>query len=77
MNKLNEIMSDVLGIAPQDIKETLSQQDLDSWDSLGHLNLVDTIEEEFDLDLSIDDASAMNSYQGIKEVLKKHGVHDL
>jgi acyl carrier protein len=40
-----------------------------SWDSLKHMELIATIEEQFDVSLSFDEIVTMKSYTAIKAVL--------
>jgi acyl carrier protein len=44
-----------------DVTEQTSQQDIEKWDSLGHLNLVVALEEEFDVSFEPKDITEMIS----------------
>tara|TARA_B110000003_G_scaffold274244_1_gene313765 strand:- start:7522 stop:7758 length:237 start_codon:yes stop_codon:yes gene_type:complete len=54
--------------------ETLKYQDIPAWDSVGHMGLVATLEDEFDIEMEIDDIIDMSSYEKGKEILAKYGV---
>ncbi|WP_024345097.1 acyl carrier protein [Lacrimispora indolis] len=45
-----------------------------SWDSLGHMDLISDLEETFDIHISTSDVMAFSSYEKGKEVLAKYGV---
>ena len=47
--KLKQIFADVFLIDPNSIEDNTDKYDLDAWDSLGHLNLITSIEEEFEI----------------------------
>lgn len=45
--KLKYIFSNVFLVNINDIEDQTSQDSLSAWDSIGHLNLITSIEEEF------------------------------
>jgi acyl carrier protein len=49
----------------EQIDENTSQQDVEKWDSLGHLNLVVALEEEFDVLFEPEEIAEMTSAQKI------------
>ena len=52
----------------------LKYQGIQQWDSIGHMDLVSSLEEIFDISLSGLDVMEFSSYEAGKEVLKKYGV---
>lgn len=49
-------------------------QDLESWDSLKHMELIATLEEQLGIQLSFDEIVKMRSVSDIKRVLNSKGV---
>ena len=49
----------------------LKYQDIETWDSVGHMRLVSTIEETFDIMMDTDDIIDFSSYEKGKEILSK------
>jgi acyl carrier protein len=49
----------------EQIDEKASQQNIEKWDSLGHLNLVVALEEEFDISFEPEEIAEMTSVQKI------------
>lgn len=47
--KLNEIFRDVFDDESITVEEETTADDIDDWDSLEHINLVNAIEDEFDM----------------------------
>lgn len=47
VEKLRTIVSDIMNISPGIIKSNSTQKEIPEWDSLGHLRLIMSIEEEF------------------------------
>lgn len=58
-------------------KEELSDlkyQGISSWDSIGHMQLVSRIEDEFDVMLETEEIIDFSSYEKGIEILKKYDV---
>ena len=47
--KIKNVMSSIFDVELDQINDTTTQGDLENWDSLGHMNLVVALEEEFEL----------------------------
>lgn len=54
--------------------EALAYQDIEAWDSVGHMGLIALLEEEFDITLEMDDIIDFSSYSKGKDLLKKYNV---
>ena len=50
----------------------LSYQDIPAWDSVGHMGLINELEDNFDIQFETDDIVDFNSYEKGKELLKKY-----
>jgi acyl carrier protein len=74
-NSLKRVMADVFGIDASTIDETSSVDTIKEWDSLKHLNLVLTLESEFNVTLTEEQTVQILSYPLIKLVLSEHGIH--
>ena len=51
----------------KDSLATLKYQDIPTWDSIGHMALITTLEEKFEIELDIDDIIDFSSYN--------HGIY--
>ncbi|MBU3114593.1 acyl carrier protein [Clostridium lacusfryxellense] len=75
LDKLNKVLRDVLDLRKiEDITDDLGPDEIESWDSLGHVELVTNLEEVFEIALSVVDISRMYTVGGIKKILGKYGV---
>jgi len=75
MNKrLVSVLTEVFGLRADKIVPELTKNDVGSWDSLKQMDLVMSIEREFDITLEIPDIIRMNSIGDIIEVLVGKGV---
>lgn len=54
--------------------ENLKYQDIMEWDSVGHMNLMSSLEEIFNIELEIDDIIDFSSFEKGKEILKKYNI---
>ena len=71
---VEHIMADVLKMAETDITDNLTIDDLEAWDSLKHMDLVVSIEQAFEIELTLDEIIVMTSVVAIKRVLNDRGV---
>ncbi len=53
----------------------LNYQGVKSWDSVGHMSLIESLETAFDIMIETEDMIELNSYEKGKEILtEKYGV---
>lgn len=72
--RLIAVFSDVLGMRVQEITADLTKAGVAGWDSLKQMDMVMSIEREFDIVLEIADIVRMDSAMNIVAVLKEKGV---
>ena len=72
--KVENLLSEVLQIPSSEITDDLTMKAVDSWDSLKHMELIVSLEQSFEIQLSFDDIVAMQSVSEIKRVLRERGV---
>jgi len=73
-DKLAKILSEVFNIKADQLSENLTRDQITSWDSLRQMDLVNSLEEGFEIVFEMEDIFKMNSIQSIIEVLKLKGV---
>ena len=71
---LEQLLADVLQIPVTEVTDQLAMTDVEVWDSLKHIELIASLEEQLDVQLSFDDIVAMRSVGDIKRVLSNKGV---
>jgi acyl carrier protein len=72
--KLKELLSRVFNVRSEVIDEQTSQDTVENWDSLGQMNLIVALEEEFEVEFTDDQVLDMLSYKLIKIVLQEQGI---
>ena len=70
--RVKEIMSKIFHVSELSIKNDSRMNELMGWDSLGHMNLITSLEQEFNIALSDDDVSQMISVELILDILKNY-----
>lgn len=66
--------SKALGIAENQIVDTLTYNTIQEWDSTAHMILIAELEDTFDVMLDTDDIIDMSSVAKAKEILAKYDV---
>lgn len=75
LEKLNKVLCDVFDFKKlEDINDDLGPDEIENWDSLGHVELITSLEEIFDISLEVVDISRMYTIGGIKKILGKYGI---
>jgi acyl carrier protein len=70
IERLYSVISDVLNIPSESISEESSSDTIDSWSSLTHINLIVSIESEFNVQFSVEDTIDMLSVKLIRMILE-------
>lgn len=71
LEKYNQVFVDTLEVDESQLAD-LKYQDVELWDSVGHMTLVANLEEAFDIMLETDDIIDLSSYEKGKEILSKN-----
>lgn len=68
-DRLTDLIVEVLRIPREDVVDTLDMEETSTWDSLSHMQLIASIEDEFGIELTADEIVAMRSVAQIKDVV--------
>lgn len=76
MNKIIFILEKVLNQDLQNYKvEDINPDNISSWDSLSHLQIIASLEDEFNIDIAPEDIVKMNAGLNIIiGILKRYGI---
>ena len=72
-NKLYRIIGQVFDVDILTISDESNPGTIESWDSMNMYVLIDEIETEFNIKLSLDEILEINSVGNIKNLLTKYG----
>lgn len=70
LDKYNQAFMETFEIT-EDKLAGLKYQDIEAWDSVGHMSLIGRLEDTFDIMMDTDDIIDFNSYEKGKELLAK------
>lgn len=70
LEKVREIISQVCDVPVEDVKETSMVGDFPAWDSIGHLSILSTVEEELDVSFEPEEMMEMEDVKDIVEAVK-------
>ncbi|MBN2153514.1 MAG: acyl carrier protein [Candidatus Lokiarchaeota archaeon] len=68
------IVCEIFGIQEGDVADTKTPEDIESWTSVTHMQLVARFEESFKFQFDVEEITEMDSIASMKNVLRKHGV---
>ena len=69
MKKLNNILCEVFRLKGNELDDKLTMEDIESWDSLTHMDLVTSIEDELNIQLSMDDIMNMTDIGTVRAIV--------
>lgn len=73
-NRVAQILADTLGVPLTDIPPGASMENIAGWDSIAHLNLLMSLEQEFGVQFSAVEMIALNSLPAIEQALAARGI---
>ncbi|QLE78822.1 acyl carrier protein [Francisella sp. Scap27] len=71
MKELEKILCQVFRLKEDEVKDELTMSDVHVWDSLTHMDLVTSIEQELSIQLTIDDIMNMRDVGTIKKIVSE------
>ncbi len=73
LEKYTQIFTETFGISAE-VAASLEYQQIQEWDSVGHMSMIATLENVFEIMLDTDDIIDFSSFEKGKEILKKYDV---
>ena len=71
---LQEIMATALELPSDAIREDSTMDEIEEWDSLGHVHIMVALEQAFDLYMDVDDFAELDSVPAILRYLESENV---
>ncbi len=75
-DRLANLFEKTFGLEPERFSIDMQPEDVPNWDSIGHMNLVMYMEQEFNQHFEVDEIMEMSSPAKILEILKSKGVSE-
>ncbi len=73
-DRIDTILASVFEDVQGEFLDEWGPNEIESWDSINHLYLANTLGEEFDISLDLEDIMEIETIGDIKTVLMKKGV---
>ena len=70
MPRIQKAFNAAFDVEPQSISIDTQPSDVKAWDSMGHVTLAASLEQEFNLSLDVDDLMAMENVRAIVRVVQ-------
>ena len=74
VEKYSKIFMTALNISDNKLNENIKYNEIEEWDSIGHMTLVAALEEEYKITLETDDIIDFSSFKKGMEILKKYSI---
>jgi len=74
LSKYKKAFVESLEISDEKILDNLKYNDIEEWDSIGHMGLISAIEDVFEISVETNDVIDFSSFSKGKEILKKYKV---
>lgn len=69
--RIMDVMSGVFGVDADTLNEESSQDNVEGWDSIKHLDLIVSLEEEFGVSIPIEEVGNLTNFKYIKLTLEE------
>jgi acyl carrier protein len=69
---VKRVLAAVFNVPSEEINYESSPDNIESWDSLKHMNMVIALEEEFDIEIANEDLIEMINYKLVVLILSKY-----
>ena len=69
LENLNEIFQDIFDDDSLVITETTTANDVEDWDSIEHINLIDAVEKEFGMKFNMQEVSGMKNVGEMVQII--------
>lgn len=69
MEKVRKLVAEVFQIRESDITLQTNMKDIDSWDSLTHMELIVSLEDEFGIEFTADEIMEMTDVGKIEKIV--------
>ena len=69
--RLNEVFRDVFDDDSIEVNEDTTANDIEDWDSLNHITLIDAVESEFGVHFTMGEVSGMKNVGEMAQIIKE------
>ena len=74
LDKYKKAFIESLEISNENTLDNLKYNDIEEWDSIGHMGLISAIEDVFEITVETNDVIDFSSFKKGKEILKRYKI---
>ena len=74
LEKYNKVFIESFSVSENQLDTNLEYNSIETWDSVGHMGMISSLEEVFEIMLDTDDIIDFSSYNKGIEILKKYKI---
>lgn len=74
IEKYNQVFKDLFDVDDSALNDSFTFQNVDEWDSMTHLTLINELETAFDVMFETEDILHFGGYLNGIEILKRYGI---
>lgn len=71
--RLNEVFRDIFDDDTIEVNDSTTADDIEDWDSLNHITLIDAVESEFGVRFTMGEVSGMKNVGEMAAIIKERG----
>lgn len=75
LEKYRNAFVEGLEMSPEEVNDSLEYQGVPQWDSVGHMALIASLEDSFEIMMDTDDIIDFSSFKKGIEILKKYDIN--
>ena len=72
--KYDQVFIESFSVDAEKLNEKLEYNSIETWDSIGHMQMIAELEDTFEIEFEMDDIINFSSYDKGIEILVKYGV---
>ena len=76
LERVADVFGRAFAVDPTEVSPETVPDDVEKWDSMGHMNMVGELEKEFGIQFELDEIMELASVEIIIDTLKSKGVND-
>lgn len=74
LEKYNKVFTESFSVSENQLDTNFEYNSIETWDSVGHMGMIASLEEVFEIMLDTDDIIDFSSYNKGIEILKKYKI---
>jgi len=71
---IEALISEVLYVDAKSIDEESGPNNIEAWDSLGHINIISALEDEYEIEITPEEILEISNVRDIKKVLLNKNI---